>query len=110
MGVQEIQVGIKKPGFPIEIKTVTNELETFQALVEGYVEQVGLGQWIAHLALLCNEEGKLGKFQPNFGLGADIIVGTVVFVNLRGADNAEDADWHSLNAEQLEHLNYAFAV
>ena len=109
MHKQDLLIGIKKPGMALELKNVSNELETLQEIVGGYVEQVRLNHWVDNLALVCNEEGKIFGLQPNFTVGADIIVGTAVFLNLRNAQNEDDGNWHGLNEEQVDHLKLGFA-
>lgn len=85
-----------KPMQKAEIKQISNDLETLQALVEGYIETVNLG---AGIYVVLNEEGKLEGLAPNLVIGNDILVGNVIFT----ASNGE-GDFVDLQEHQLETL------
>lgn len=78
---KEIQIVVKKPGKPAEIRTVEDKLETFQNIVGGYIEHVG-GVFNHPIGIYCNEEGKLQGLDPNIPLqGGDILVGPLVVLS-----------------------------
>lgn len=73
------------------VSWINDSLESFQRIVEGPIEVVGIGRGII---MICNEEGKLRGLQPNFWVNknsvtADIICGTVIIC---GEDMDEFAD------------------
>ena len=96
-----IRVYYKRPGKNlIEVK-IPNELEWIQGAVEGYFEAVTLKpgeNGMPDLVMLCNEEGKLRRTDPNFRLLNDMIVGPVLFV---GQDGEEYTDC-PMNKRELE--------
>lgn len=83
-----MRVVIKMPGEDPEIRDINNDLETFQSLVQGYVEHVTMYDHgdPASYGLLINEEGKLHNMEPNFKLYTDMIVGPAVFVGEGGEE------------------------
>jgi len=42
--------------------------------------------------MICNEEGKIKGLKPNFKMGNDIVVGSVLFVGRGGEDFRELTD------------------
>ena len=90
-----MRIAIKKPGQPIEIKEVENELRALQEIAGGYIQCVNI---FDNVLCVCNEEGKLKDLPANFVLGNDVIVGNVFFCA------AGDEDFESLNDEQIEIL------
>lgn len=104
-----IQVAVKKPGLAIEFVHVANQLEVFQNLVGGYVEQVHLGRWSSGLVMLCNENGKIENLPPNFMMGDDCVVGTVAFMNLFDHQGEMNGEWNSINSSDTAFLKMAFA-
>lgn len=105
-----IKVALRKPGMPTEIIEVENTLETFQTLVEGYVEQVNLSHWSKGMAMLINEEGKLHQFKPNFLMNGDMIMGNAVFVNLIDKNEDRDGEWHDIRIENITFLDSVFSA
>ena len=87
---------IKEVGKFPQIKEIENTLDTLKELVGGYIEVLRLDD---DILLICNEEGKLQGLPPNFAMGNDVIVGTVVFVSFDGKE-----DFTSLNDWQIEYL------
>lgn len=115
-----IRVLYKAPGKDPEWREISNELKSFQALVEGNIECV---LWDDRYLMIVNENGKLDGLRYNFRFYGDDIVGPVVWVATDGPEfagilddkfkdeitfftvggNAEDDDDDSLNVE-LEDL------
>ena len=95
---------IKKPGFPLEQVEIEDSLETFQGIVEGYIEAIPHPVWEgSDISCYGNEEAKLKQLPPNIVLTYnyktyDVICGTVVFVGY----NPEDGGNKSLTPEQIE--------
>lgn len=83
---------------PVEIE-ITNDLESKQKLVQGYIECVYL-QDDNDVVLICNEEGKINGMKWNRDIGYDIIAGPFLIVG----NDYENGDFKSLTEEQI--LNY----
>ena len=82
--MEKIKVIIKRPDEEFgHVTNISNTLENLQKTVEGNIETVYLGRG---LILIVNEEGKLLGLEPNFRLGSDLIVGTVIVVGENGED------------------------
>ena len=99
MRKEKIKVIVKRPFEAVgHIEEVENTLESFQAIVDGHIEVVGLPEGAL---LVCNEEGKLKMLQPNFYTDGDVIVGTVAIV---GRDGEEFGDCPYLLTTWRAHL------
>lgn len=96
--MRKIVAVVKEPGGAAKIKTIDNTLESFQEIVEGYIECVPF-PGIEELDIFLNEEGKLIGLKPNIYLREfeDIIMGTFFVVG-----NDGDGDAISLTEEQIE--------
>jgi len=81
----KIRVIIARPNELAEITEIENDLETYQAIVGGYIECLTLDE---KAILICNEEGKLKGLPDNFAYKGDVIVGTVVIVGIKNNDFA----------------------
>lgn len=82
-----MKVVIKRPGQDPERKEIKNELKVLQEIVGGYIEHVNIyKEGYKWFGMLCNEEGKLMKLEPNFDLYTDVIHGTAIFVGHAEAD------------------------
>lgn len=84
-----------------KIVTVEDTLSTWQGIVGGYIETIGLTD---DILIILNEEGKLMDLKPNFVLpcydgGYETIVGDVAFIGYN-----DEGDFVSLNDDQLEFL------
>lgn len=87
----------KKPGeAPVTITNTAMNLDNLDEIVGGYIETVHIPD--SKLILICNEEGKLHKLQPNLKLPYDVVVGRVAIVTL--TEDSNDFDW--LTDEQVE--------
>ena len=79
---------------------VVDKLENLQALVDGFIESVYLGE---NLVVICNEEGKLNGMQGNRRIGNDVIAGPFFIVG-------EDGDeFRSLTDEEVKESLKRFA-
>ncbi len=74
-----IRVVTKQPGASPRTMLISNRLESLQNRVGGYIETVSV---FRDVVMICNEEGKLKRMQPNFLYGFDMIVGPVVFAGV----------------------------
>ena len=92
-----MKVIFKEPGKDARRIVVDGSLKTFQDLVGGHIEHIGLSE---RLGILCDEEGKLKGYDPNFRLAAinDWIVGNAIFVGEGGEDFT---DIHEDDAETV---------
>lgn len=85
----KIRVVVARPNEWAEIIEIEDELETYQALVGGYIECVKLWNLPeSKYALICNEEGKMMGLPVNFINNNDIIVGPVVITALKNDEFA----------------------
>ena len=104
-----IQVVVVEPMKTPYKKMIKNTLETFQGLVDGYIEILTIGQTETGgtIAITLNEEGKLKELPLNKVIhgrgGSDILVGTffITAYNMQG-DNI------SLSDLQCEKLLWTF--
>ena len=76
-----INVIVKNPGRPPEVRQIPNTLEELQGIVGGYIEVLRLA---SDAAIICNEEGKLLELDYNFSIRHEDLVGPVIFVGIRG--------------------------
>lgn len=78
--MEKMKVIIKRPDEKVgHVANISNTLENLQKIVGGHIEVHTLTS--NGCVLICNEEGKLKKLEPNFRLGnvfPDVIVGTVI--------------------------------
>ncbi len=84
--MSKIRVFIKKPGEDPFETNISDDLDTLQSYVDGYVQKVKLCE---DFAILCDEDGKLKDKELNFMLGRHRFVGTVVFVGIKDGDFAD---------------------
>ena len=66
-----------------EVIQVEEELETYQKLVGGYIEELGISP-TAHIFV--NEEGKILGLEPNRLYRGEMLVGTILIVGTDGSD------------------------
>ena len=82
----KIKAIVKRPDEKIGHMTwISNTLENLQGTVGGHIEAVTFGDMI----ILCDEEGRLKKKEPNCRIGRVDFVGTIIAV---GSDGEEFAD------------------
>lgn len=84
-----------------KVLTVKNELETWQGIVDGYIETFPLTD---DIIVILNEEGKLRGLKPNFAIhcfggGFEMIVGDVAFISY---DN--EGNFASLTDDHIQYL------
>ncbi len=84
----------------IEIK---KELEEYQRLVGGWIEEVYL-PFDDDIVIICNEEGKINGMELNRDIGRDIIAGPFLIVG----DDYDNADFKSLTQEQVDKYKLFF--
>lgn len=70
-----VTIAVKEPRKPWEIRNVSDELETYQKIVGGYIECFWNKE---RLSFFCNEDGKFLDLKFNFRFGVhDFIMGSV---------------------------------
>lgn len=94
MKEKEIDIIIKLVGKKPILAKIKNDLKVLQDIVGGYIEVVQLTK---DIDIVCNEEGKLIKLEPNLMFDYDYIAGDVV---LCGHNN--DGEFTSLTKEQIQ--------
>ena len=81
---ETISVIVKSPDEKVgHLETIRNELEDLQKIVGGYIETVPAYDGAL---LVCNEEGAIRGFDPNFASPYGIIRGTVFVCGTDGED------------------------
>ena len=67
------------------VTNISTSLRNLQSIVDGHIETVSCG---GSTVIICNEEGKIRKLQPNFqigsGLFADWICGEAIIIGVDG--------------------------
>lgn len=100
--MNNIKIVFKEPLKKAEERIVEDKLEEYQKLVEGHLESVHITQ---NIVMICNDEGKIKKLDPNIIWGSDVIVGNIFVVG------AQDDDFRSLTENEIkvvkELLNFA---
>ncbi|MBE6016691.1 MAG: DUF3846 domain-containing protein [Lachnospiraceae bacterium] len=82
----KIKAIIKRPDEKVGHMTwISDTLENLQRTVGGYIETVTFGDMV----IICDEEGRLKKKEPNCTIGNVSFVGTIIAV---GQDGDEFAD------------------
>ena len=101
MKEKNVRVLVIDPSYGVSERTVPNTLETFQQLVDGYIEVVAVepGGWV----FVVDEEGKMKDKPPCLEFPGtwpydDILVGTVVAVG------ADEWDFRSLTDDEITEL------
>ena len=89
-----IRVLLKEPNKKPKIVTIENTLENMQELVNGPIEVI----YHKGAFIICNEDGKSKKLEPNLFLEKDMILGSFFMVG----DDYENADFISLNNRQIK--------
>lgn len=74
--MDRIRAIVYEPGKPGEVRVISKRLESFQAIVGGYIEELPLTIKGKPYLLICNEEGKLLGLPINRPVPCDMIVGT----------------------------------
>ena len=95
-----ITVVYKQPGAKAKLQVIDNTLESFQTLVNGYIETAC--RLSPDLFVICNEEGKLRKMEPNLyflrnGWVIDEIVGPVIISKL-----GDEGDFVDMTPEECQ--------
>lgn len=111
---EKIQVVLVKPGKNAELGYIENKLEEYQKIVDGYIEQVS--PFENHIAIICNEEGKIQGLMPNRAICddrgeiLDIIFGTFFICGIGEDDycslSDEDAAKYLKIFEKAEMFKY----
>lgn len=121
-----VEAIIKEPGrWPRKV-LIQNELEVFQAIVEGYIQTVDaaaieLPRGFGRHVLICDDEGEIRGAFPNFNIwkGLDWISGTAILVGVRRDEfwdvHPDVLDWWEysigqgfLHGEELETVKHHF--
>jgi len=76
---------VKEPAKPIKFASLDNELHALQSVVGGYIEVHTLNK---HIAVICNEEGRLQRLPYCCSVDGLHFVGPVIFVGVEGEEFA----------------------
>lgn len=85
-----MKILVLEPNKGFKVREIEGELKDYQEIVGGYIEAVPTRN--DNILMICNEEGKLEGLEPNFKMGNDIVVGSVLFVGRGGEDFRELTD------------------
>mgnify|MGYP002626235783 CR=1 FL=1 len=88
METGKVRCIIKRPDETYgHMTNISCSLKNLQKTVEGYIETLTIGE---RIVIICNEEGKILKLQPNFYVGggfwSDLIRGTAIIIGQDGDD------------------------
>lgn len=88
METGKIRCIVKRPDETYgHMTNISCSLKNLQKTVEGHIETISIGEGIT---IICNEEGKIRKLQPNFYVGtgywADVICGTAIIIGTSGEE------------------------
>lgn len=102
--MDKMRVLCVRAGKPAEVVEIDNKLEAMQELVGGYIQMT---QPVLHLdtaVVICNEEGKLGGFEPNrYLVDEDLNIYDIVYGDFFVADAPPmSEDFGSLSDAQIE--------
>jgi hypothetical protein len=91
-----VRIIVVEPGKAPQIQEVVDQLETYQQLVDGYIEVVPMSDGTV---LVCNEEGKFDDLKLNWWCPylCDVLRGTFF---IAGQTNAA-GDWESVTDEEI---------
>ena len=79
--MSKVKVIVIRPGDKYgEEMTVSNNIKSFQKIVDGYVEMVKLDK---NFALLCNEVGRLRNLKPSITIMGKEYVGNVIIIGVK---------------------------
>lgn len=98
--MEKMKVVLVEPRKKARVIEIDHTLEAMQKIVGGYIEQFRLDE---EVSIVCNEEGKMGGFQPNRAIWyegelIEIIFGTF-FICAVDSD-----DFEGLTDEQAQHF------
>lgn len=102
-----VRIATKEPGKPWEFREVVDVLDSYQKIVNGWIECF----WSKdRLSFFCNEDGKFLDLKFNFRFGHDFIMGTVFAARIdRYGEftNLTDDDYEFIKQLNLRGFDYA---
>lgn len=81
-----MRVLIKSPGSDYRQIVIPNQLEVLQQLVDGYIETVTIHGATKDIVVICDEEGRLKRKEPNCKIAGVSFVGSIVVCGEDGED------------------------
>lgn len=98
---KEIKVLYIEPLKAPKVMTIKNELETFQKMVDGYIECLNIAD---DAVIICNEEGKLKGMMHNRAVRTDAgeLYDTISGAFIIAGDDFESGEFTSLSEENLK--------
>lgn len=104
--MKKMKVVLVEPRKKARVVEIDHTLEAMQKTVGGYIEQFRLDE---HASIVCNEEGKMGGFQPNRAIWyegelIEIIFGTFFIC----AAPLDSENFESLTEEQANEFAAQF--
>lgn len=100
--MKKMKVVLVEPRKKARVIEIDHTLEAMQKIVGGYIEQFRLDE---EVSIVCNEEGKMGGFQPNRAIWyegelIEIIFGTFFIC----AAPLDSENFEGLTDEQAQHF------
>ena len=90
----KIFVLVKRPGELPRHVWISNNLESLQRYVGGYIETVTLA---TDLVVICNEEGRLKGLEHNCSICGVVFVGDIIMAGIDGEEFADlPCEWDVL--------------
>lgn len=83
MDTEQMKVIRVRPHEEPELIMIDNTLKALQNEVQGHIEIITIS---STAIVVCNEEGKLLRLEPNRRVGNDIIVGTLLVAGYKGSE------------------------
>ena len=79
----KVRAIIKRPDEQYgHVCNISATLENLQKTVGGNIETITFENFV----IICNEEGKLRKLEPNMFVGMDMLVGTIIVIGTKGEE------------------------
>lgn len=80
--MKKIKVIIKRPDEAVgHVTRISDSLKNLQKTVEGPIEVVTIAP---NLVIICNEEGKIRRLEPNCRILGEDFVGTIIIAGANG--------------------------
>lgn len=98
----KIKVLVASPGKAARVREIENTLDSFQKIVDGYIECIY--PW-KDIIIVCNEEGWIRGLKPNRYIRGQLIVGTFIIVG----DN-HNGDFRSLTEDEITEYKMMFST
>lgn len=100
--MEKLRVVVKEPNEPAKVKQIEHDLDSYQNIVDGYIEVIDIpGPGDESISIILNEEGKLYNLQNNIKCPEylDVLVGNLIFVG-----NDGEGDFKDLTNDEIDYV------